>query len=220
MARPRIDKTLEESITTKTFAPIDPSLLVTLPTEKATNFQKADFSKVPRTINPYMKQLFELYKKIALNTDNLIVHRILGMLITTRSNRQPLKISQLIEQIIFSKKVENYKEKKIVFVGKLLNDENLVEIPKMTVICLKISTTLKKRILKAGGEVYTLEKLFKVSPKLEDCVMVKSDRTKRKSYKYFGATGEKGSETYPRTISKGRGSGERRINNTREKSLY
>ena len=86
-------------------------------------------------------------------------------------------------------------------------------------ICLKTSSTLRERIIKAGGEVYTFENLFKVSPKLEDCVLIKSDRTQRKSYKYFGSPGEKGSEAYPRTVNKKKG-GERRINHNKSKLPY
>lgn len=118
----------------------------------------------------------------------------------SRSNRQPVKLSKLIE----------HSDKIVVCIGKILDDEKVFEIPKLKIVALNFSREARKKILKFGGEIYTLDQLFTVSSDLSNVILISGDRTHRKSYKYFGAAGEKGSTTYPRTINP-RNSGEKRI---------
>lgn len=47
--------------------------------------------------------------------------------------------------------------KTIVCVCKVLDDERLLTIPKITVCCLKIAESARKRILAAGGNVLTFD---------------------------------------------------------------
>ena len=58
------------------------------------------------------------------------------------------------------------KEKIIVCVAKILDDERLLTIPKMTVVALKFTEVARKRILAAGGQCLTLDQLALKAPVL------------------------------------------------------
>ena len=47
--------------------------------------------------------------------------------------------------------------KTIVCVSKVLDDERLLIVPKITLCCLKIAESARKRILAAGGNVLTFD---------------------------------------------------------------
>ncbi|KRH93636.1 60S ribosomal protein L18 [Pseudoloma neurophilia] len=164
-------------------------------------FKLFDTTRKPNSRNPQHVQLFNLFKRISENTQNETVHSITKRLTMSRSNRQPVKLSKLVE----------HAGKTIVIIGKVLDDEKLFEIPKLKVLALNFSREAKKKILKFGGEIFFLDQLFTVSNDLSDVILVSGDRTHRKCYKYFGAPGEKGSTAYPRTTNP-RNSGEKRIN--------
>ncbi|ELA47689.1 hypothetical protein VCUG_00771 [Vavraia culicis subsp. floridensis] len=119
----------------------------------------------------------------------------------SRNNRQPVKVARLAE----------HAGKVIVVVGKVLDSERVFTLPKLTIVALTASREARRKVKKFGGEIYTLDKLFKVSSDLKNVVLVCGDRTKRKAYRYFGAAGEKNSLTYPRTTNR-KNSGEKRIN--------
>lgn len=74
----------------------------------------------------------------------------------------------------------------------------------MTLACLKISKTARARIIKAGGEVLTLDQLALRAPKGENTLLVRGKRTARKANKYFGTPGARGSHVAPRVRSQGR----------------
>jgi large subunit ribosomal protein L18e len=54
--------------------------------------------------------------------------------------------------------------KTLVCVCKVLDDERLLTIPKLTVCCLKIAESARKRILAAGGNVLTFDQLALKAP--------------------------------------------------------
>ncbi|KAF7701479.1 60S ribosomal protein L18-B [Cucumispora dikerogammari] len=165
-------------------------------------------TRTPRSENTFLLSLFNFYKKLSENTTNEIIQKITKRLTMSRTNRQPLTITSLL--CLAKKETPVLEDKIIVFVGKLLEDETLLELPKLQIVCLSASKTIRKRIEFFGGEIHTLEKLIKLSGDMENVVLVTSDRTRRKATKYFGVPGDKRSGVYPRTINKGR-NGERRI---------
>ncbi|KAG0436777.1 60S ribosomal protein L18 [Dictyocoela muelleri] len=167
---------------------------------KTRKFPIFDPKRKSKSRNTYHQSLLNLYKKITENTENQLIHKIVKRLTMTRSNRQPLKISKLIP----------YADKVIVMVGKILDDEKMFSVPKMKIVAHSISRTAHAKLLKNGGEFYTLDQLFVAAPGLKNVELVQGDRTHRLCYKYFGAAGEKGSLTYPRTSNEGI-NGERRI---------
>lgn len=169
-------------------------------------FTLFDATRRPNTRNPQHVQLFNLFRRISENTKNETVHQITKRLTMSRSNRQPVKLSKLTQ----------HTGKIIVCIGKILDDEKVFEIPKLKIIALNFSREARNKIIRSGGEIYTLDQLFTVSSDLSDVVLVSGDRTHRKSYKYFGVAGQKGSTTYPRTTNP-RNSGEKRINQPKKK---
>lgn len=54
--------------------------------------------------------------------------------------------------------------KTIVCVCKVLDDERMLTVPKLTVCCLKIAESARKRILAAGGNVLTFDQLALKAP--------------------------------------------------------
>lgn len=55
------------------------------------------------------------------------------------------------------KSASKHENKTLVCVTKVLDDERLLTVPKMTVCALKITDSARKRILAAGGEVMTFD---------------------------------------------------------------
>lgn len=182
--------------------------------QKIPKYPIFDSSRKPKSENTFMLSLFEFYKKVAQNTDNQTIQKIAKRLTMSRKNRQPLKVSALIK--LAKEQSENLEDKLIVFVGKVLDDEGLIELPKLKIVCLKASKTAAEKIKMFGGELHTLEKLIKLSGNLENIILVTSDNKRRKANKYFGAAGDKKSAVYPRTLNKGK-NGERRIKAPKKK---
>merc|ERR1711915_418744 len=142
-------------------------------------FKIFDLTRTPNSRNPQHIQLFNLFRKISANTENETVHQITKRLTMSRSNRQPVKLSKLTD----------LKDKTIVIIGKVLDDEKLFELPKLKVVALNFSREAKRKITKFGGQTFTLDQLFTASSDLSDVVLLCGDRTHRKAYKYFGAAG-------------------------------
>ncbi|KAF7683507.1 60S ribosomal protein L18 [Astathelohania contejeani] len=160
--------------------------------------------KVPKSRNPELLSLFKLYHKIAKNTGNTDIIKITRRLNMSRNNRHPVSLSAII------KNLEGKDGKIPVVVAKVLDDERMLEIPAIQLVCLQCSNTARAKVLKFGGEVYTLDQLFKVSPRLDNLELIQGDRTRRKVYKYFGAAGDKFSTTYPKAKNTGK-NGETRL---------
>lgn len=177
--------------------------------KKSRKYPIFDSSRKPKSENTFMISLFQFYKKLALNTDNEIIQKIAKRLTMSRTNRQPLTITALVK--LAKEQSDNLDNKIIVFVGKLLEDEAFIQLPKLKIVCLRASKSISERLKLFGGEIHTLEKLIKLSGNLENVILLTSDRTRRKATKYFGSPGEKNAGVYPRTINKGR-NGEKRTN--------
>ncbi|KAK1349460.1 hypothetical protein LUQ84_3593 [Hamiltosporidium tvaerminnensis] len=174
-------------------------------TEKK-RLKRLQVRKTPVTKNIYRVGLFDLFTKISDNTDCEVIKKIAHRLRMSRSNQHPLKVSNIVRQL------EGKSDKVAVVVGKVLDDERMIEIPGIRVVALEFSRTAQKKIEKFGGECFTLDRLFKVVKCMEDVVLMSGDRTNRKAFKYFGVTGEKYSKVYPRVCGKKRQGKERRIN--------
>lgn len=79
----------------------------------------------------------------------------------------------------------------IVLVGNVLDDERMIVVPKMRVCALKFSEDARRRILKAGGEVFTFDQLAKMEPEGTNTLLLRGKRS-RESIKHFrGVMGDK-----------------------------
>merc|ERR1712151_502733 len=90
-------------------------------------------------------------------------------------------------------------------VGTVTDDKRMYDAPKVTVCALRFTETARSRIVKAGGECLTFDKLALRSPLGKGTVLLRGPLKARDSYRYFGkAPGVPGSTTAPRVRAKGR----------------
>ena len=76
--------------------------------------------------------------------------------------------------------------KVIVQVGTVTDDIRLTTVPKITVAALRFTQAARERIIKAGGEVLTLDQLALRAPTGANTVLLRGVRTAREAYKHFG----------------------------------
>lgn len=157
------------------------------------------------TPNLYHRLLIKLYRFLARRTDsefNKIVHRRLNH---SRVTRYPMSISKLVKHA----NTEQKRGKILVVVGNVLNDERLLTVPKLRICALRVTEEARSRIVKAGGEVITFDKLAKIAPLGEGTVLLRGAH-KREALKHFGAApGIKRSHTKPYVLNANHRSKER-----------
>jgi len=73
-----------------------------------------------------------------------------------------------------------------VTTGTITDDERLSVVPKLTVAALRITRSARERILKAGGEILTLDQLALRAPTGANTVILRGKRTTREAVKHFG----------------------------------
>ena len=166
---------------------------------------KSRYSRQATTTNNYHLLLNKLYKFLARRTDskfNEIVHKRLNQ---SRVTRYPISISKLAKHADTDEK----RGKILVVVGKVLNDERLLETPKIRVCALQFSEEARRKIEKAGGECITFNELVKISPDGKNTVLLRGRRS-REALKHFGAApGTPGSHTKPYVLNANHRSKER-----------
>merc|ERR1719436_1905779 len=102
--------------------------------------------RVSKSNNPYIRLLCKL---------NKVISKRLNM---TRRNKPPLSLSKLV------KSMEGKDGKIAVVVGTITDDKRIYDVPKVTVCALRFTETARARIVKAGGECLTFDKLALRSP--------------------------------------------------------
>merc|ERR1712060_665497 len=117
----------------------------------------------------------------------------------TRRNKPPLSLSKLASAM------ENKDDKVAVVVGTVTDDKRLYDVPKVTVCALRFTETARARIVKAGGECLTFDKLALRSPLGQGTVLLRGPVKAREAERHFGkAPGVPDSSTKPYVRSKGR----------------
>merc|ERR1719183_1690251 len=149
--------------------------------------------------NPYVRLLIKLYKFMARRTDSKFNKVILKRLNMSGRNKPPLSLSKLIKNMA-------KKEGKIAcVVGTVTDDKRVYDVPKLSVCALRFTETARARIVKAGGECITFDKLALRAPLGQGTVLLRGPVKARKAERYFGkAPGVPNSTTRPRVRSKGR----------------
>eukprot|EP00448_Togula_jolla_P026443 CAMPEP_0170649474 /NCGR_PEP_ID=MMETSP0224-20130122/45307_1 /TAXON_ID=285029 /ORGANISM="Togula jolla, Strain CCCM 725" /LENGTH=186 /DNA_ID=CAMNT_0010981109 /DNA_START=70 /DNA_END=630 /DNA_ORIENTATION=- len=149
--------------------------------------------------NPYARLLAKLYKFMARRTDSKFNKVIAKRLNMSRRNRPPLSLSKLA-------KFMAGKEGKIAcVVGTITDDKRFYDVPKVTVCALRFTETARARIVKAGGECITFDKLALRSPLGQGTVLLRGPVKSRRAEKHFGlAPGVPHSTARPYVRSKGR----------------
>merc|ERR1712216_488412 len=114
--------------------------------------------RVAKTDNPYVKLLVKLYKFLARRTDSKFNKVILKRLNMSGRNKPPLSLQKLI------KNMKNKDGKIACVVGPVTDDKRIQDIPKLTVCALRFTEAARLRIVKAGGECMTFDKLALRTP--------------------------------------------------------
>merc|ERR1712151_89288 len=153
--------------------------------------QRSRHFRATQTNNLYHGLLIKLYAFLARRTDskfNEIVHKGLNQ---SNTNRYPISTSRLV-------KLANTEEKRnrtMVIVGNVLNDERLMTVPKLNVCALRFTTAARERITAAGGRCMTFDQLAKEAPKGQNTWLVRGGR-RREAKKHFGAPARDGAKPY------------------------
>ena len=141
--------------------------------------------------------LIKLYSFLSRRTDSKFNNAVHKRLNQSNVNRYPMSVSKLVQLT----KSQDLEKSTIVFVGKVLNDERLLEFPKMNVCALAFTEDARDRIVKAGGKCMTFDQLARLSPKRENTLLLRGNK-KREALKHFGAgAGIKGSHTKPYVLN-------------------
>ena len=70
-------------------------------------------------------------------------------------------------------------------VGTVTDDVRILEVPKLKVCALRVSSRPRSRILKAGGKILTFDQLALESPKGRGTVLLSGPRKGREVYRHF-----------------------------------
>merc|ERR1712037_214903 len=146
----------------------------------------------PKSDDIYLRLLVKLYRFLARRTDAKFNDIVLRRLFMSKINRPPISIARLIRKM----KGEDRADKIAVVVGTVTNE--------LKITALHVTEKARERILKAGGEVMTLDQLALKSPLGKNTVLLQGRRTARRANRHFGAAGKPGSHVKPLVRAKGR----------------
>jgi large subunit ribosomal protein L18e len=156
--------------------------------------------RTPKAQDPQLKLLFGLYSFLARRSGSDFDKKIAHRLCLSNTNRRPFSVSRLTTALAGKDPATI-----AVVVGKIVNDERLLVVPKLTVAALKFSESARTRITAAGGACLTLDQLAVDRPTGEKCLLLEGDRSRREAVRHFGAApGDDNSRTRPKIRAKGR----------------
>lgn len=155
--------------------------------------------KAPKSNNAQLALLVDLYRVLARRTESQFNQKVLSSLYLSKTNRPPVSTADLAKAL---KDGSAPSDKILVVAGTITDDARVLELPKLTVAALRVTGTARARILKAGGEILTLDQLARRTPTGENAVLVQGDRNKRQAVRHFGFGPN--SHKAPRVLSKGR----------------
>ncbi|CAH2447015.1 60S ribosomal protein L18-B [Komagataella phaffii CBS 7435] len=159
---------------------------------------KTSHRKAPKSENTYLKSLVELYSYLARRTDAEFNKKVRRALNFSKINRPPVSVGKISQAL---KKEENA-GKIVVVVGTVTDDITLLEFPQATIAALRVTATARAKILKAGGEILTLDQLALKAPQGENTLLLAGSRTAREACRHFGFGPHQ--KKAPRILSTGR----------------
>jgi large subunit ribosomal protein L18e len=152
--------------------------------------------RAPKATDPQLKLLFNLYSFIARRSGSDFGKKIAHRVWLSNTNRRPYSVSRLAGRGASTI---------AVVVGKIVNDERLLQVPAITVAALKFSATARARIAAVGGACLTLDQLAAQRPTGDRCLLLEGDRRRRAVVRHFGAApGDDNSRMRPKVCAKGR----------------
>merc|ERR1711881_64543 len=154
----------------------------------------------PKSEDIYLRLLVKLYRFLARRTDAKFNQIVLRRLFMSKINRPPMSLARLARNM----RKDGREGKIAVIIGTVTNDLRIFKVPKLTVAALHVTEKARERILKAGGEVMTLDQLALRAPEGKNTVLLQGRRTARLANRHFGAAGKPNSHTKPLVRAKGR----------------
>ena len=99
----------------------------------------------------------------------------------SRINRPPVSISRIVANV-----PEKSRDKTVVVVGTVTDDQRLLEVPKLSVAALRFTKTARARIIATGGEALTLDQLALRAPTGSNTILLRGPKNAREAVKHFG----------------------------------
>ncbi|KAF9331781.1 hypothetical protein BGZ91_011980, partial [Linnemannia elongata] len=152
--------------------------------------------QAPKSEDVYLLLLVKLYRFLARRTDSSFNKVVLKRLFMSRVNRPPMSVSRV------ARNMAGKDGKTAVIVGTVTDDNRFLEVPKLSIACLRITKSAKARVLKAGGEVITFDQLALRAPTGANTVLLRGKKNTREAVKHFGMG--PGKHAKPYVQSKGR----------------
>ena len=119
-------------------------------------------------------------------TNSSFNQTVLRRLFMSRTNRPPMSISRIVSVVANKQSAEANQGKTVVVVGTVTDDNRLLEVPKLTIAALRFTSTVRARIIKAGGECLTLDELAMRAPTGSNTVLLRGPKNAREAVKHFG----------------------------------
>jgi len=104
----------------------------------------------------------------------------------SRINRPPMSISRIVSTAVNEHAAEEHKNKTVVLIGTVTDDNRLLTVPKMSIAALRFTATARARIEKAGGECLTLDQLALMAPTGANTLLLRGPKNAREAVKHFG----------------------------------
>ncbi|WP_411026470.1 hypothetical protein, partial [Salmonella sp. s54395] len=155
----------------------------------------------PKSEDLYLKLLVQLYRFLSRRTRSNFNEIVLKRLYMSRAYCRPMSLAKLIRHMRHPER----RGKFAVIIGTITDDVRIFNIPKLKICALHVTERARGRILKAGGEILTLDQLALRSPRGQNTVLLQGVRTSRKVFRHFGkAPGTPHANTKPYVRCKGR----------------
>src|SRR5271168_4240644 len=104
----------------------------------------------------------------------------------SRINRPPMSISRIASKVSSESAQKEYKDKTIVVVGTVTDDNRLLTVPNISIAALRFTATARARIEKAGGECLTIDQLALRAPTGAHTLLLRGPKNAREAVKHFG----------------------------------
>ena len=97
-----------------------------------------------------------------------------------------MSISRIVSTAVNEHAAEEHKNKTVVIIGTVTDDNRLLVVPKLSIAALRFTATARARIEKAGGECLTLDQLALRAPTGANTLLLRGPKNAREAVKHFG----------------------------------
>ena len=129
--------------------------------------------------NIYFGMVIKLYRFLTRRSNSKFNYAVLKRLQMSKKNQPVMSLSRLIGL------ASNNISKIIVIVGKVLNDDRLIEIPRLSICALGITDSAKNRIIAAGGNIITFDQLASENPTGKHTILIRGSKNRKKISKFL-----------------------------------